>query len=447
MSGTRDLRPTRRTALRALVAAGAALALPRRLCARPPDRVRLAFFGIGGRGRGNVLNLAEQEAVAFADVDDHGGPETRAEFPQVPVYRDARRLLDRHADAIDGVVISTPDHTHLPLALLAFAAGKHVYLEKPLAPTIGECQELRRAAAAAGVCAQLGVQGHSFEGLRVLREWLDAGAAGRVRSVELWSDRMSRETFVRADTLPAAMAAPPSLAWDLWLGTRPFRPYHSDYTPRRWRNWWDFGAGALADIGVHMFDVLAYTLDFGYPEAVAAESAEASLFTAPAWTRVTWTFPATAASGALGVTWTGGWRDGVLVKPASVPRVPPEVLANVRNGIAIVGDEGTLLVPDMRASSRPRLFPIERERDLLAAPPPRRLPRPKGGHHQEWIDAIRVGRAPAAPFDYGAMITESVLLGTLAQRTGRPVRCDAASGRILDNPAAIALVPPPERRG
>lgn len=440
-------RPTRRAALRALAAAGVTLALPRRIRAQVPDRLRLAFFGIGGRGRGNVLNLADHEPVAFSDVDDAGGPEIRAQFPQVPVYRDSRQLLDRHADSIDGVVISTPDHTHLPLARLAFAAGKHVYLEKPLAPTIGECRDLRLAAAAAGVCAQLGVQGHSFEGLRVLREWLEAGAAGRVRSVELWSDRMSPDGFVRADALPTPVPAPPSLDWRLWLGTRPFRPYHPCYAPRRWRNWWDYGAGALADIGVHMFDVLAYALELGYPESVAAEVAERSPFTAPSWTRVTWNFPGIAARGPVVVTWTGGWRDGQLVKPAAVPRVPSEVVATVRNGIALVGDEGTLLIPDMRASSRPRIFPIERERDFLAAPPPRRLVRPKGGHHQEWIDAIRAGRAPAAPFDYGAMITESVLLGTLAQRTGQPVRFDAATGRVLDNPAAAALVPPPERRG
>jgi len=435
---------TRRQAIAALAGISMALAAPHRLrAASTPQRLRLAFIGVGGHGRANVLNLADHELVAFADVDDVRASEIYAQFPAVPHYRDYRALLDRHAKSIDGVVVSTPDHLHLTMGRAVIDAGKHLYLEKPLAPTLWECRELRRAAESSRVKTQLGVHGHGFEALRVLREWLDAGAAGRVESVVLWSDRMKPRDFVHADAPAAGVAVPATLDWSLWLGPRHARPYSPLYAPNRWRNWWDFGAGPLTDIGVHMFDVLQFALDLPSPELVAAETADRSAFTAPAWSRVEWRFAAASNRGPLSVTWIGGHRDGVLVKPDTVPGLPAELLTKTDNGIAFVGTEGTLFIPDMRASVRPRIFPLEREREFMAALPPRRLPRPVGGHHQDWIDAIRQDRPASAPFSYGAPLTETVILGTLAQRTGKPVRWNADELRVLDNPEAAALIRPP----
>jgi len=436
---------TRRQARVALAGAGFALAVPRRArAANASPRLRLAFVGVGGRGRSNVLNFADHEFVAFADVDDARAAEIYAQFPAVPRYRDYRQLLDRHANALDGVVVSTPDHLHLPMGRDVIAAGKHLYLEKPLAPTLWECRELQRLAEQSRVRTQLGVQGHGFEALRVLREWLDAGAAGRVERVVLWSDRMKPKEFVHADAPAPGEPVPATLDWTLWLGPRRGRPYNPLYAPSRWRNWWDFGAGPLADIGVHMFDVLQFALDLGMPELVTAETAGRSACTAPAWSRVEWSFAAAAPRGPLTVQWIGGWRDGALVKPDAVSRLPAELVAKTDNAIAFVGTEATLFIPDMRASARPRIFPVEREREFLAALPPRRLPRPVGGHHQDWIDAILHDRPAGAPFSYGAPLTEKVLLGTLAQRTGKPVCWPADDLRFVDNPEAAALVRPPD---
>ena len=149
------------------------------------------------------------------------------------------------------------------------------------------------------------------------------------------------------------------------------------------------------------------------------------------------------------VHWFGGYRDGRLVKPtaAELPGVPAETIARVENGMAFLGSEGVLVVPEMRVASRPRLFPEPRERAFLAALPPRTLPRPKGGHHDDWVQAILQDRPAATPFAYGAALTEKVLLGTLAQRTGRPVRWRPAEMRCIDNPEADALVRPALRRG
>lgn len=439
---------TRRHALGALVGASIFPLLRSSLrAANAEPRLRLAFFGVGGRGRSNLQNFHAHEVVAFADVDDERAAEGYALHPGVPRYRDFRRLLDRHATRIDGVVISTPDHLHLPMALAAIQAGKHVYLEKPLAPTIAECRVLARAAQLAKVVTQLGVQGHGLEALRVLREWIDAGAVGHITEVVLWSDRMKPKEFVRAETVPTGGPAPASLDWDLWLGSRRARPYDARYAPSRWRNWYDFGAGALTDIGVHMFDALTFALDLGVPELVTAGGEAPTPHTAPAWTRVEWTFGGTARRGPLKVTWIGGWRDGVMVKPDAVPQLPAEVLARTENGMALVGTEGTLFIPDMRASARPRIYPEAREREFLASPPARTLPRPKGGHHQDWVDAVIANRAAGAPFDYGASLTERVLLGSLAQRTGRAVRWQPETMRCLDNPEAEAFLRPTVRPG
>lgn len=439
---------TRRHALGALVGASVfPLLRPTLRAANAEPRLRLAFFGVGGRGRSNLQNLHAHEVVAFADVDDVRAAESYASHPGVPRYRDYRKVLDRHAHDIDGVVISTPDHQHLTMARAALQAGKHVYLEKPLAPTIAECRALARAAANAKAVTQLGVQGHSFEALRVLREWIDAGAAGRITEVVLWSDRMKPRDYVRADSPPAGGPAPASLDWDLWLGPRLARPYDERYVPNRWRNWYDFGAGALADIGVHMFDALTFALDLGTPERVMAGGEPPTASTAPAWTQVEWNFPAAGRRGPIKVSWIGGWRNGVIVKPEEVARLPADVLARTENGMAFVGTEGTLFIPDLRASVRPRIYPAAREQEFLANLPARTLPRPKGGHHQDWIDAIVAGRAASTPFGYGAALTERVLLGSLAQRTGQPVRWEPETMRCPGNAAAEALLRPAVRAG
>jgi predicted dehydrogenase len=433
----------------AIGAAGCSLGLRSRASAaangagaRTKDELRLAFFGVGGRGNANVANLADHRVVAFAEVDEERGQQVLASHPKVPRYRDYRRLLDRHADEIDGIVISTPDHWHRDMGLAAIAAGKHVFMEKPLAPTIEECRELRHAAEASRVITQFGAQGHAFEALRVLREWIDAGAVGRVSRVVTWTDRMRPQDFVAADEPMPGQPVPPTLDWEGWLGQREFRPYHPAYVPNRWRNWWDFGAGAVTDIGVHMFDVLTFALDIGYPDLVVARSAPRRALTAPEWSEVTWTFPRGDGGSPLQVSWTGGHERGQPVKPTDVPRLPPEVVSATPTGMAFVGPEGTLFIPDMRASSRPRIYPESREREVLASRPARTLPRPKGGHWKDWTDAIFEGRAAGTPIAYGAELTEKVLLGALAQRTEAPIRWVPQQKRFIDNPAAAALLAP-----
>jgi predicted dehydrogenase len=447
---------TRRQALAALGATGAALALgavPGRLRAAAggdapgPDKMRLAFAGVGGRGRANVRSLTAHEFVAFADVDDARAGETYADHPRVPRYRDFREMIERHQGGIDGVVISTPDHSHHPITMVAMQAGLNVYVEKPLATTIWECRQLEAAARRYKVKAQLGVQGHANGALRVLREWLDAGAVGPVREVYLWTDRAQPHRYVWSETIAPAEPVPPSLDWDAWLCARPDRPYNSLYVPDRWRNWWDLGTGPIPDVGIHMFDALEFALELGFPEIVEPETPARSEFTLPRWSRVEWKFAARGSQPPVTVHWVNGSKDGALLKPASIPHLPAEIIAAETNGMAFVGDDGTAFIPDMRASETPRLFPLKREEEFLTNLPAPTLHRPKGGHFSDWFDAIRNNREPGAHFGYGAALTEVMLLGMLAQRTGKPIRWDREKMRAEGAPEVDALVRPPVRDG
>lgn len=451
----RPHRLSRREALHTLAAGAGALAFPGLLRgaagdgakAPVPEPMRLAFIGVAGRGRDNLRSLTAHHAVAFADVDEAHAAPSFAEHPTVPRYRDFRRMLERHRREIDGVVISTPDHAHYAMTMVAMELGLNVFVEKPLATSIWECRQLEAAARRHRVKTQLGIQGHSTAALRLLREWLEAGVVGTVREIYLWTDRMQPRRYTWSESLAAAEPVPATLDWDLWLCARPERPFSSLYVPNRWRNWWGFGTGPVGDIGVHMFDVVEFALGVGFPDAVEVEVPARSEFTAPPWSRLRWHFPARGARPPIVAHWCNGTRDGAFLRPEAVPYVPAEVIAQTPNAIVFVGENGAALVPDMRASESPRLFPLERERDVLASPPARTLPRPKGGHFEDWFDAIRENRQPGASFAYSAPLNEMVLLGTLAQRTGQTIRWDRASMKTRDNPQADALVKPPMRPG
>ena len=437
---------TRRQALRSLgLAATASVFLPRKLRAAPSDQLRLAFVGAGGWASRAIEALVAQHYVAFCDVDEERAASSFRHFPKVPRYRDVREMLDRHADAIDGVVIATPDHSHYPLAMACLAAGKPVYLEKPMATTPWECRGIAAAAAQQKVATQLGVQGHSMQGLPLLREWIEAGVIGPVTDVWFWTDRTEPQIAVWSETLAPGEIPPPTLDWRLWLADRPDRPYSPLYAPRRWRNWWGFGSGAICDIGTHMFDVLRMTLDTEFPDVVEVDVPAVSAFTIPRWANLTWRFPARGERPAFTVHWRNGWRGEVQNLPEQIPNLPANVLRRSDNGMAFVGPEGTLFIPDMRASRRPKVYPEKREREILASPPPAKLPRRKGGHFDDWFEAIRTGRPAGADFAYGAALTEQVLLGALAQRTGRAIRWDPAAMRARDLPEADAFIRP-ERR-
>ncbi len=230
--------------------------LPDRRAPLPPSRkLRIGCVGIGGQGDGVTAELATFENVeiaALCDVDDKYAARNIKKYPGRPLYKDYRVMLDKEK-GLDAVMVGTPDHWHAPISIAAMQLGKHVYCEKPLAHSVEEARLMARVARETGVVTQMGNQGHAGEGLRLTKEWIDAGAIGRISEVHVWSDRPGKFWQTQGRLRPTdTPPVPAGLDWNLWLGPAKERPYHPDYCPRQWRGWIDFGCGALGDIGAGM---------------------------------------------------------------------------------------------------------------------------------------------------------------------------------------------------
>jgi predicted dehydrogenase len=357
-------------------------------------------------------------------VDENQAAGSWGAFPLAKRYRDFRVMLEREADNIDAVVISTPDHTHAAAGMMALSLGLPTRIQKPLAPTIWEVRELMRAARAAGVATQMGNQGHAEDGTRQIREWYEAGAIGAIERVEYWTNRPIWPQAINRPT--EAHHAPPWMEWDLWLGPAADRPYHPAYAPFNWRGWWDFGTGALGDIACHAMDAAFWALDLGTPARVSAESTTLFPETAPAASRIEYDFPARGGRPAVHVV----WRDGSL----SPPR-PEEVGGDTRwptesSGQLWIGTDGKLFAGIY--GENPRLLDPARDAEIRANPPPEKYPR-TGGVYAEFVSACKDGPAAGSNFpEHAGPLTEMVLLGNLAVRSARELELDPATGEIVN---------------
>ena len=259
---------------RASAAAAGIVILPGRVVSGlghipPSDKLNIAGIGIGGKGRVNLDNMVGQNIVALCDVDwDYAGPVFEA-YPGAAKYKDFRIMLEKQKD-IDAVVIATPDHTHYHPAVMAMEMGKHVYVQKPLTHSIWESRELTNLARKYRVATQMGTEGHSSDPVRKVAEIIQSGIIGEIREVHAWTNRPIWPQGLNRPT--EEVKVPETLAWDLFIGPAPYRPYNPAYTPWSWRAWWDFGTGALGDMGCHVLDVPFYALRLGYPVAFLASS-------------------------------------------------------------------------------------------------------------------------------------------------------------------------------
>jgi predicted dehydrogenase len=337
------------------------------------------------------------------------------------------------------VVIATPDHTHACIAAAAMRAGKHVYCEKPLTHSVWEARQVAEAAREHGVATQMGNQGQASEQVRRLCELIDDNAIGPVREVHVWTDRPSKGLFGEywpqgvgrpADSPPI----PSTLQWDLWLGPAPSRPYHPAYLPFRWRGWWDFGTGALGDIGCHSLDPVFRALKLGHPTSVEASSTRVNDETYPLASMVTYQFPARDERPPVKVV----WYDGGLRPPR-----PPELETDREMGATghlFVGDNGKIL--SRRLEEGVAYFLIPESRALEYGEPPRKLPR-SIGHYQEWIEACKGGSPAGSNFNWAGPLTEVVLLGNIALRpelreelTSKKLLWDGPGMRFTNSDAA-----------
>ena len=247
----------RRSFVKSTAIATSAFALPRFSIAEPgkTKKINVAVVGVAGMGGYALGEAAKENLVAMCDVDDARAANAFKRFPNVPRFKDFRSMLDKLGKDIDAVSISTPDHTHFAAAMAAMERGKHVFIQKPLAHNIWQVRTLRKAARHYKVITQMGNQGHTFTGMRRIKEWVDAGVVGDVREVITWTNRPNPPWFVPPSSFPPVTGpAPTTLDWDLWQGPVQSQDYSADYVPVKWRGWWKYGCGALGDIGCHTFD-------------------------------------------------------------------------------------------------------------------------------------------------------------------------------------------------
>jgi len=405
----------------------------------PNSKLNVAFVGVGGRGRAAVRELADENRVAFCDVDEARAASTFAQLPNVPRFRDYRVMFDRMAREIDAVRISTPDHMHYPVALAALSFGKHVYVEKPLTHTIWEARQLAKLALESKVATQMGNQGHANEGVRLLKEWHQAGILGEVTEVVSWTNRPTwPQGLAEPDHSKFIPVKPSTTDWDLWLGIAPDRPYDPAFAPHSWRGFWDYGCGALGDMACHIMDGAYSALDLGAPEWVEAVSRGATLVGAPTASMVTYQFPAREKRPPVSYTWYDG-----DIKP-----VAPEALESHRklpdNGTLIVGSKATVLA-DLYYSSV-RVIPEAKMQELVPVLPSKSLPRSRG-HCNEWVDACKGGAPALSNFAYSAPFSEVVLLGNIAIRVGRRLKWDAAAMTFTNSSEANRLLTKEYRPG
>jgi len=434
---------SRRSFLRTTAATAAGLALPSLIpgkvfASSPNGKVRHAAIGCSNQAWSDLQVLAASgkiDVVALCDVDESMAAEARAAFPAAKFVQDWRVLLGEMADQFDSVNITVPDHMHASMALQAMRQGKHVYCQKPLTRTIAEGRVLAEFSAGQGrLVTQMGNQIQSEYEYRSAVELLKQGVIGKVKEIHAWTSA----TFPQRGRPQGADVVPAGLNWDQWLGVAPVRPYQKDLYHRfNWRGWQDFGGGPVADFCCHILDTPFKALDLQPPTSVQAEVPKEWADTAayrsenwPDWAIYRYEFAATTmTAGPLPVTWYDGGKqpDPALFQGATIPG----------GGALFIGEDGTLLLPHY---ATPRV--LGRKVEL-----PKLEPR---NHYHHFVEAIlSEGRVKTtSPFSFGAPLTETGLLGTIAARfPGKKLDWNSAGLRFTNEEAPNAFVRPAYREG
>ena len=469
----------------------------------PSDKVNIAFIGVGAQGLRVMLHFlkeADVQGVAVCDVNKSGADYPQWEThefcnsvqrllgvssgwdwlsPDQPIelthslhvtggvagrepaqkivnalyatqqrsgqykgcaaYNDFHELLEKEND-IDAVVVCTTDNLHAAVSIAAMRKKKHVFCQKPLTHTIYEARRVAEVARETGVATQIAVANQASEATRLLCEWIWAGAIGPVREVHNWSSRPFWPQGL--DRPKQSQPVPEGLDWNLWLGPAPERPFNHIYEPFSWRGWTDFGCGALGDMGSYSFDTIFRVLKLEAPASVEATSTERFEETYPTASMIHYEFAARGEMPAVKFT----WYDGGLKPPR------PEELEEGRpwasqseddEGLLFVGDTGKILCGFN--GSRPALIPKSKMDSYQQ--PPKTLPR-SPGNEREWLDACKGGKVkPGGNFEFEGMVTETLLLGNVACRTGEKIAWDRGTMRANNSDFAQNMIRPERRPG
>ena len=410
------------------VAAAAFTIIPRHVLGgkgfrAPSDMLSVAGIGVGGKGESDIAMFAKSGKANIAylcDVDDRRAANSVKAFPQAKYYKDFREMLDKEGKSIDAVSVSTTDHMHAVQALAAMELGKHVYVQKPLTHDIFEARQLTEAAKKYKVVTQMGNQGASNDGVRLMREWYDAGLIGEAHTVYCWTNR---PVWPQGIAWPqASNSIPKELDWNLWLGTAPQKNYVDNLVPFNWRGWWDYGTGALGDMALHIIEPAFRVLQLGYPTSV--EASVGSVYvgefkrgyfpdSCPPSSHIILTFPK------KGKNVKFHWMDGGIQPERPEELGANEIMGDGGNGVIIVGTKGKMMCDTY--SANPRLLPTSKSKELTSKVKQTiaRVPGGAEGHYAQWVEACLAGygkKEVSSPFEFAGPLTESVLMGNLALR-------------------------------
>lgn len=380
----------------------------------PSDKLNIAGIGIGGKGKVNLKNMPGQNIVALCDVDwDYADPVFKA-YPKAEKYKDFRKMLENQKD-IEAVVIATPDHTHALTAAAAMELGKNVYLQKPLTHSVWESRYLTKLAQKTGVVTQMGNEGHSSDSVYEVAEVVQSGCLGTIKEAHVWTNRP-----IWRQGMPQPLKEvkiPDTLDWDLFIGPAKKRAYNPEYHPWIWRGWWDYGTGALGDMGCHLLDVPNFALKLGAPSAFQASSSLVNTESAPVSAKVSFLFPARqnlpfCALPELELT----WYDGGLM-PARPFGLPLDAPMNPGGGFMFVGSDAILIAESYGANWK--VYKNGQEFTPKTKVSLERIPDdPLGGgrHEMHFVNCCKNGGKPASSFEYAGPFNEMVVMGNLAVR-------------------------------
>ena len=443
------------------------------------SRIQVGCIGVGGKGHSDTMSTAAAGAaiVALCDVANPRNPELgrrkKAKSGETILdhFKDARFFTDYREmiatmPGIDAVTVSTPDHHHFHASMLAMRKGKHVYCQKPISHSIWEARRLAETAAQMKVQTQMGNQAHAGEPIRRAVELVRAGVLGRVTEVHAWTDRPIWPQGMTE--YPKGQPVPKGLDWEQWIGPAPFHEYSPAFAPFNWRGWWDFGAGALGDMGCHIMDMPYWALGLTSPTTVEAKHDSGTAVAAPNWSTVTYQFPTSVLGGPVKFV----WYDGVKAKEGVYQHTPPEELWKAdfptadhvfrRFDLLLVGEKGRMFF------GRTRQDWVFKPETLTSGftEPPKTLPRVAGGAaattaenapeggvdagggpYIEWLNAIKTGTPALSNFTQSGPFSETVLLGNLALRLGKRVEWDAKKMVAKNAPEAAGMVRRAYRKG
>ena len=416
------------------------------------SKLQVACVGVDGMGFSDLSQVGSHPSVqfvGFCDIDANRFARADEKFPGVPHFRDYREMLATLGDTVDAVLVDTPDHMHAPVTVAALQQGKHVYCQKPLGHTVWECRQMRLWAAKAGVTTQMGNQIHSHVAYRLGTRLIRDVVIGKVREVHSWIGVTGNQR-TRLSAPPPAADVPANIDWNLWIGAAPMRDYAPAYHPFTWRDWQDFGGGALGDFACHVLDPVFTATGISTPVSVRATNSGINDQVWPTFETVRYEFAGTelTAGDTLPLTWT----DGGIKPPHSLAQMPGDVDLP-GGGSLFIGEEGTMVLPHV---GMPSLYPLEKFAGFA-------MPEIEGRNHwHDWVDAAMAGEQTTDGFDYAGPLAEAVQLGNVATRlavaTLNPVNgqlrdpqkvleWDAEAGRFTNAPEADALLTKEYRDG